>query len=107
LPLLTDSVILFQVINSFKNSQTKAVFEGECPRQMGNVLCNAALRKLVLLHAATDINDLRIPPGNRLEVLKGDRKGQNSIRINDRWRLCFRWLNGNAFDVELVDYHKG
>lgn len=64
-----------------------------------------AYKKLILLHAATDINDLRIPPGNRLEILQGNRKGQHSIRINDQWRICFRWVDGNAFEVEIVDYH--
>ena len=58
-----------------------------------------------MLDAAIRINDLRIPPGNRLEALKGDRKGQNSIRVNDQWRICFRWRAGNAYDVEITDYH--
>ncbi len=58
-----------------------------------------------LLHAATRLEDLRVPPGNRLEALKGDRKGQHSLRLNDQWRLCFRWQAGNAHDVEIVDYH--
>lgn len=62
-------------------------------------------RKLLLLHAAMDINDLRIPPGNRLEKLKGNREGQYSIRINDQWRLCFVWSNGQALNVEIADYH--
>ncbi|MFX1764450.1 type II toxin-antitoxin system RelE/ParE family toxin [Paraburkholderia sp. A1RI-2L] len=64
-----------------------------------------ARRKLRMLHAAHDLADLRIPPANRLELLKGDRAGQDSIRINDQWRVCFRWRNGNAYDVEIVDYH--
>lgn len=68
-------------------------------------LQKAALRKLLLIHGSTDINDLRIPPGNRLEALKGDRKGQYSIRINEKYRICFKWNNGNAIDVEIVDYH--
>jgi proteic killer suppression protein len=93
------------VIISFKDNQTKSVFEGECPRRLGYDLCNASFRKLVLLHAAIDLKDLRVPPGNKLESLKGNRKGQYSIRVNDRWRICFRWINGNAFDVEIVDYH--
>jgi proteic killer suppression protein len=63
-----------------------------------------ARRKLLLLHAARTLGDLRIPPGNRLEALRGDRQGQHSIRINDQWRICFRWDDG-AFDVEIVDYH--
>ena len=60
---------------------------------------------IVLLHSVTDMNDLRVPPGNKLEALKGDRKGLFSIRINDKWRICFKWDRGNAFDVEIVDYH--
>jgi proteic killer suppression protein len=66
-----------------------------------------ALRKLLLLDAAESVEDLRILPGNKLERLKGDRKGQYSIRINDQWRICFKWSGGNATDVEIVDYHKG
>lgn len=64
-----------------------------------------ALRKLLILDAADRLEDLRIPPGNRLEKLAGDRKGQYSIRINDQWRICFRWHQGDAYDVEIVDYH--
>ena len=64
-----------------------------------------ALRKLRMLDAATRLEDLRVPPGNRLEKLKGDRAGQHSIRINDQWRICFVWKNGDAYDVEIVDYH--
>lgn len=64
-----------------------------------------ARRKLRMLHAAHELADLCIPPANRLELLKGDRAGQYSIRINDQWRVCFRWRNGNAYDVEIVDYH--
>jgi len=63
------------------------------------------LRKLVAVDAAEQLEDLRVPPGNRLEKLKGDRAGQHSIRINDQWRVCFRWRDGNAYDVEIVDYH--
>ena len=64
-----------------------------------------ARRKLLLLHRAASLQDLRVPPGNRLEELKGDRKGQHSIRINDQWRICFVWRDGDAFDVEIADYH--
>jgi proteic killer suppression protein len=66
-----------------------------------------ALRKLLILDAAERVEDLRVPPGNRLERLKGNRGGQYSIRINDQWRICFRWSNGQASDVEIVDYHRG
>lgn len=64
-----------------------------------------ALRKLRMIDAAADINDLRVPPGNRLEALEGNRKGQHSIRINNQWRICFTWSQGDAYDVEIVDYH--
>ena len=64
-----------------------------------------ARRKLLYLHPAQRLDELKVPPGNRLEALKGDHKGQHSIRINDQWRICFRWKNGDAFDVEIVDYH--
>ena len=64
-----------------------------------------ALRKLDMLHAAVNLNSLRVPPGNRLEALKGDRQGQHSIRINDQWRICFRWEGHDAYDVAIVDYH--
>ena len=65
----------------------------------------AALRKLIVLHNSVSLEDLRAPPGNKLEQLQGDRKGQHSIRINDQWRVCFAWKDSNAFDVEIVDYH--
>jgi proteic killer suppression protein len=65
----------------------------------------AARRKLLYLHQAQRLDELKVPPGNRLEALKGNRKGQHSIRINDQWRICFRWKDGDAFDVEIVDYH--
>ena len=64
-----------------------------------------AFRKLRMISGSTTINDLRVPPANRLEVLRGGRKGQHSIRVNDQWRICFEWHNGNAYDVEIVDYH--
>lgn len=70
-------------------------------------LQRVALRKLRMLHRARSLDDLRVPPGNRLEALRGDRKGQHSIRINDQFRICFRWKAGDAFDVEIIDYHRG
>lgn len=66
---------------------------------------NAARKKLRIINAATELSDLRVPPGNRLEALKGDRKGQHSIRVNDQWRICFRWDGKDAYDVEITDYH--
>ena len=81
------------------------LFEREGSRRLPSEIQRTALRKLRQLDAAVALQDLRAPPGNRLELLKGDRAGQHSIRINDRWRICFRWRDGNAFDVEIADYH--
>jgi len=94
------------MIRSFRDAATARLFADEdVPRFRG--IERQARRKLLLLHAAGSVNDLRIPPGNRLEALKGDRAGQHSIRINDQWRICFRWREGCADDVEIVDYHRG
>ncbi|ABB33188.1 plasmid maintenance system killer [Geobacter metallireducens RCH3] len=92
------------MIKSFRCKDTQALFEGKCPRRF-KAFSTVAERKLQMLDDAHSPEDLRSPPGNRLEVLRGDRKGQWSIRINDQWRLCFRFEDGNAFDVEIVDYH--
>jgi proteic killer suppression protein len=75
------------------------------PRRLPEAVLRTALRKLAMLHAATDLADLRIPPGNKLEKLSGDRQGQHSIRINDQWRVCFVWRKGDAYDVDITDYH--
>jgi len=93
------------VIQSFADPDTRTLFEREGSRRLPSDIQRIALRKLRHLDAAIALQDLRAPPGNRLELLKGDRAGQHSIRINDRWRICFRWQDGNAFDVEFVDYH--
>lgn len=90
---------------SFGDKNTECIWREQYVKAFDKVLQRKALRKLELLHAATDVEDLRIPPGNRLEQLKGDRKGQHSIRVNDRWRICFAWENGGAEDVQLIDYH--
>jgi len=92
------------MIQSFKCSNTQALFAGQTVPRFVNIR-SVAERKLQMLHRATSIEDLRVPPQNRLEKLKGNRKEQWSIRINDQWRLCFRFEGGNAFDVEIVDYH--
>jgi proteic killer suppression protein len=93
------------MIKSFRDRDTKRLFERQRVRRLPSDLQRTALRKLRLLDAAENINDLRVPPGNRLERLKGEREGQYSIRINDQWRICFRWHTANAHDVEIVDYH--
>lgn len=92
------------MIRYFKCRDTEALFSGEPVRRWGMVT-RAAMRKLEWLNAAKDVNDLRVPPGNRLERLAGDRAGSYSLRINDQWRLCFEWRDGDAWNVEIVDYH--
>jgi proteic killer suppression protein len=92
------------MIRSFKDAATARLFADEdVPRF--RAIERQARRKLLLMHAVGALSDLRSPPGNRLEALKGDRKGQHSIRINDQWRICFEWRNGGAENVEIVDYH--
>jgi len=94
------------VIVGFKSEETRRIFEGYTSRHYPPDIQRAARRKLLLIHAATTLNDLRVPPGNRLEKLTGDREGQHSIRINDQWRICFVWTEeNNADEVEIVDYH--
>ena len=97
------------MIVSFADAGTEDLFNGEESRQARHVLPRelwpSAIRKLDMLNAATQLQDLRFPPGNRLEALKGDRKGQHSIRINERYRACFRWTENGPEDVEIVDYH--
>jgi len=93
------------VIRSFRNKTTEAVFNGESPKGFPADLVKAARRKLRYLNAAVDLGDLRAPPGNRLEALAGDEKGQHSIRINDQFRLCFVWATEGPEEVEIVDYH--
>lgn len=93
------------MIRSFKCKHTEALFTGKSCRRQWQAFQAVAERKLQMLHRTTRIEDLRIPPQNRLEALKGDRKGQWSIRINDQWRVCFSWADGDARDVEIVDYH--
>ena len=91
-------------IRSFRDRDTQALFEGKRIARFANIE-SVALRKLAMLNRVVRVDELRIPPQNRLEALKGDRKGQWSIRINDQWRVCFRWNKGAAWDVEIVDYH--
>ncbi len=92
------------MIRSFKCRETEAVFEGRSPRRF-KAFAAVAERKLAQLDAAQTLDFLRAPPGNRLEALRGDRQGQYSIRINDQWRVCFRWSDAGPEDVEIVDYH--
>jgi proteic killer suppression protein len=93
------------MIRGFRDQETERVFARQPSRRLSSAVCRAALKKLLILDAAERIDDLRIPPGNRLEKLAGGREGRYSIRINDQWRLCFAWRDGDAHEVEIVDYH--
>jgi proteic killer suppression protein len=93
------------VIRSFGNRATEQLFHRVSPRRWSKQIQRAALRKLLILDAAEELADLKVPPGNRLEKLRRNRQGQHSIRVNDQWRICFRWKAGDAHDVEIVDYH--
>ena len=93
------------MIRSFACKRTAAVFVGILPKGFPTEIAQVAQRKLRILDGATGLDDLKSPPNNRLEALKRDRAGQHSIRINQQWRLCFVWRDGDAFDVEIVDYH--
>ncbi len=93
------------MIKSFRDKETEKIFNRFFSKKLPQNNQPLARRKLVILDSATDLNTLRVPPGNRLEALKGDRKGQHSIRINDQWRICFKWKTGDAYDVEIADYH--
>jgi toxin HigB-1 len=93
------------VIKSFASQETSELFAGRSSRHLPIAVQRRALQKLVALHAAADLGEIGRIPGNRLEKLAGDRRGQYSIRINDQWRICFRWHEGDAYNVEIVDYH--
>jgi len=93
------------MIKSFKSKETEKIFRRSFSRKLPQTIQKTAYRKLVLLHSAKDLRDLLIPPANSLEVLHGDRQGQHSIRINEQWRICFTWQDGDAYEVEIVDYH--
>jgi proteic killer suppression protein len=93
------------MIRSFRCKETERLWQGQSSRRFSPDIQDRALRKLRQLDAALTVADLRNPPSNRLETLKGDRKGQWSIRINEQWRICFRWTEGEASDIEIVDYH--
>lgn len=92
-------------IKSFADKRTSAIFAGHAVRDLPMELQKRARVKLLLVDAAARLDDLRAPPGNRLEALRGDRKGQHSIRVNDQWRICFAWRDGEAWNVAIIDYH--
>ncbi len=93
------------MINSFKSKETEKIFYRESSRKLPGEIQQVALRKLRMLNNAVALNDLRTPPANRLQKLTGNRAGQYSIRINDQWRICFEWRDGDAYRVEITDYH--
>jgi toxin HigB-1 len=93
------------VIRSFHSRETEVIWEGRRSRRLPAAIQQAARRKLRMLHNAATLADLRIPPANRLEALQADRRGQHAIRVNDQYRICFVWRDGDAHDVEIVDYH--
>jgi proteic killer suppression protein len=93
------------MIRSFKDKETETVFNGRFSRKLPQDIQRIAERKLILLHRSVTLNDLRVPPSNRLEALKGERQGQHSIRINDQWRIYFEWHEDGVYAVEIVDYH--
>ena len=93
------------MIRSFRDKRTEALYISRTPKGFPPDIVERARRKLAAVNAANSLDDLKIPPSNRLEPLRGDRSGQYSIRINDKWRICFRWADGDAHDVEICDYH--
>lgn len=93
------------MIKSVRDRTTAAILQGLVPGSLRPALARQALKKLIMVERARDIADLRVPPGNRLEALAADRVGQHSIRVNDQWRICFVWRDGDAYEVELCDYH--
>lgn len=103
--LLSNCVITLFMIKSFQDKETEKIFNRQISSKLPQDIQRIARKKLVIIDAAASLNDLRTPPGNRLEALKRDRKGQHSIRINDQWRICFKWRDGDAYDAEITDYH--
>jgi len=95
------------MIKSFRDKETECIFSRQFSRRLPPDLHRLAWKKLAVLDAAERLSDLRVPPGNRLEKLSGTREGQHSIRINDQWRICFCWRERDAYEVEIVDYHRG
>ena len=93
------------MIQSFVDREAERIWDGRVSRRLPAAIQSVVRRKLRMLNNAQDLQDLKAPPGNRLEALKGERKGQHSIRINDQWRVCFKWKDRHAHEVEIVDYH--
>ena len=93
------------MIKTFADKETQKLFTTGKSKRLSSTLTNRAIRRLEYIHYAVTLNDLRVPPSNRLHALKGDRKGQHSISINEQWRICFQFIEGDAYDVEITDYH--
>jgi proteic killer suppression protein len=93
------------MVLSFKDKDTELVYNRQFSKRLPQNIQHTALRKLVIIHNSVNLVDIKVPPGNKLEQLHGDREGQYSIRINSQWRICFNWEGNNAFNVEIVDYH--
>ena len=93
------------MLKSFADKESERIWNGQHSKRLPITIQQRALNKLAMMSQAADLNDLKIPPANRLEALKGDRSGQFSIRINQQWRICFRWKDGDAYEVEITDYH--
>lgn len=106
-PIDNCHVIVYSIfmIKTFADKETQKLFVSGKSKRISSDLLRRAIRRLEFVHFASDINDLLVPPSNRLHALKGDRKGQYSISINDQWRICFRFIEGDAYDVEITDYH--
>ena len=100
---MTDYTV--SMIKTFANKETQQLFVRGKSKRLPSELIKRAIRRLEYVNYATSLSDLRVPPGNRLHALKGDRKGQHSISINEQWRICFRFIDGDAYDVEITDYH--
>jgi len=107
LTLITTSVIITVMIKSFSDKHTEDLFNREKVKKFPPSILKVAYRKLLLIDAAGKVDDLRVPPGNRLEKLSGNMSGKQSIRINNQWRIVFQWKEDNAYDVKIMDYHKG
>ncbi len=103
--IITPCVIISRTIKTFADKETEKLFQRFASRSLPADIQRKARMKLDILDAAERLDDLKVPPGNRLEKLSGDREGQYSIRINQQWRICFRWKNGDGYDVEIADYH--
>lgn len=103
--IITRGVIIWSMIKTFAEKETEKLFQRQRSRYLSANIQRKARMKLEILDAAEKLDDLKVPPGNRLEKLSGDRNGQYSLRVNQQWRICFRWKNGDCYDVEIADYH--